>query len=89
MTYEGSFWVHLRLKEEVYADFGVIPIPIPIRIGVLESFDAGRVRLTAELIAGELADYLSERPAESAKYAPLLAVLAHGVGTGPAPGEVS
>ena len=41
MTEERGPWVHLVLKDEVYAEFEVSPVPIPVRLEEMERFAAG------------------------------------------------
>lgn len=81
MTEGSGGWVHLVLKEEVYANFGVAPVPIPIRSEILSGFPRDGFQITTELMAREIVAYLEERPDEYESYRPLLADLAYRVGT--------
>lgn len=81
MGEDSGAWVHLALKGEVYVDFGVAPVPIPIRVEVLLGFPRDDFQLSPELMAREIVAYVEERPDEYETYRPLLAELAMSVGT--------
>lgn len=77
---EGPF-VHLQLVETFYRTFEVEPVPMPIRVGTLEEFAAGRLPLSMEILATELRAYLEDRPGERPKYRAIFGELAMSVGT--------
>lgn len=77
---EGPF-VHLKLREDFYRTFEVAPVPMPVRVGTMEEFGAGRLELSTEVLATELLAYLKERPAEQPVYRAIFGELAMSVGT--------
>lgn len=94
MSENTGGWVHLQLTPAAYANFGVEPVPIPIRVDVLLGFPSDGFQLSPELMAREIVAYLEERLDEYEIYRPLLGELAYNVGTelamaGDAEGAVS
>lgn len=81
MKDRAGAWVRLQLKPAAYADFGIVPVLIPVRIEVLEGLSASGVGLSAEAMATEIVAYLGERPEDGETYRPLLGELAYSVGS--------
>ena len=81
MNDSSGVWVHLQLTPAAYANFGVAPVPIPVRIGALEGQLATGGGLGAEALASEVVAWLRERPDDIETYRPLLGELAFSVGT--------
>jgi hypothetical protein len=71
----------LQLKPEAYADFGVAPVPVPVRLAVVEGLSEPGGQLTAEVMAREIVVWVGERPHEYEVYRPLLGELAYSLGT--------
>jgi len=81
MNGRATGWVRLQLKAAAYADFGVAPVLVPVRIDVLEVMAAPGGQLTAQMMAAEIVAWVEEHPDEYAAYRPLLGELAYSVGT--------
>lgn len=81
MNERATGWVRLQLKAVAYADFGVAPALVPVRLNVLEVMGAPGGQLTAQMMAAEIVAWLEEHPDEYEAYRPLLGELAYSVGT--------